>query len=328
MDPQIVQNIRYKLQKRVSRLRSVDTQILFMISLLQFWKYFDKQSMLIGVISQLSAEYADIDSQIDGLFSDGDVLYGETEEEAAYIGYKVLRRLSESTDERVLISLLRKYNPHSGLDELLETVRELFLEPFYEFIDEQIDEQRATLSLIYRYKHRSEWFHRDALLELSRVERLGEKKLSLNLYSYLYDKGIDFSIEPSSITGEIDLISAQKSDDPLLLDVKIFDGNDRGKAYIRKGFGQIYTYTQQHNEAFGYLLIFNVSERQLRFSLKIAGNVPQVTYNHKTIFIVTIDIFAHEKPVSQRKPISAIEIAEEELIETIPDAVKKTNETD
>ncbi len=41
MDPQLVQNIRYKLQKRISRLNSVETIESFIYTLAQFWKYFD-----------------------------------------------------------------------------------------------------------------------------------------------------------------------------------------------------------------------------------------------------------------------------------------------
>jgi len=171
------------------------------------------------------------------------------------------------------------------------------------------------LALLMRYKHRSEWFQREKLWEYSKIERRAEKALALDLYSYLYDQGIDFVIEPSSITGEIDLIASQDTDDPVLLDAKVFDGEGRGKSYIRKSFNQIYTYTQQYNEPFGYLVIYKTCERDLRFSLKQSGNIPSLVHNHKTIFLITIDIYPHPKPVSQRPPIQATEIAEKELIE-------------
>jgi len=121
------------------------------------------------------------------------------------------------------------------------------------------------------------------------------------------------------LTRSIDLIAAQHTDDPVLLDAKVFDGDSRGKSYIRKGFNQIYTYTQQHNEPFGYLVIYKICEKDLRFSLKESGNIPLVVHNHKTIFLITIDIYPHPKPVSQRPPIQATEITEEELIEITPE---------
>jgi hypothetical protein len=147
--------------------------------------------------------------------------------------------------------------------------------------------------------------------------RRAEKLLALDLYEYLHDQGINFMIEPSSLQGEIDLIAAQGSNDPLLADTKIFDATSRGKPYIRKGFNQIYTYTQQYNEPFGYLIIFKTVETDLRFVLSVTGNVPMVMHNHKTLFLITIDIFPNPKPVSQRNPIEAVEITEEELVKTI-----------
>jgi hypothetical protein len=98
---------------------------------------------------------------------------------------------------------------------------------------------------------------------------------------------------------------------------RFFYGEGRGKAYIQKGFNQIYTYTQQYNEPFGYLLIYKTCEKDLRFSLKLSSNISMIMHNHKAIFLITIDLYPHEKPVSQRPPLKATEITEDELIEII-----------
>ena len=246
----------------------------------------------------------------------GSALYGETEEEAAAIGYRVLRRAADlGSDMNPLALAYRGVQWPSSDHEAILAVREEFLQPFYQYIDEQLDDQRAMLALLLRYKHRSEWFHREALWKLSQIERRrGESQLAMDLYSYLYDQGIDFTIEPSSITGEVDLIAAQGTDDPMLLDAKIFDGEGRGKAYMRKAFRQIYTYTQQHNEPFGYLAIYKTTDRDLCFSLPVRSHIPTMVHNHKTIFFVTIDIFPYEEPVSRRAPLQAIVITHEELV--------------
>lgn len=317
MEPQLVQNIRYKLQKRISRLNYVDSIESFVFTLAQFWKYFDQQDILVGIKDSLLPQFPEIENDINQIFQNKQGQYGETEEEAAAIGYCALRRLIDLKDIRQVLLIADQYGRSTDSHEALECIREIFLEPFYEYVDEQLDDQRAMLALLIRYKHRSEWFKRDYLWKLSQTERRGEKELALNLYSYLFDQGIDFIIEPSSISGEIDLIASQNTDDPLLLDTKIFDGDGRGKAYIRKGFNQIYTYTQQYNEPFGYLLIYKISERDLRFSLRMSSNIPMVIHNHKTIFLITIDLYPHDKPVSQREPIKATEITEEELVEII-----------
>ena len=227
--------------------------------------------------------------------------------------------MSNNNNPTIFLTLARQYGPSSKISEALETFRDVFLEPFYEYLDESLDDQRAMLALLFRYKHRCEWFHRERLWNMIQQDsRRAEKLLALDLYEYLHNQGIDFNIESSSLTGEIDLIAAQGSDDPLLLDTKIFDADSRGKNYICKGFNQIYTYTQQYNEPFGYLIIYRIAEADLRFSLStISRNIPIVIHNHKSLFLITIDIYPHAKPVSQREPLKVVEITESELIRTI-----------
>lgn len=315
MDPFYVQNLRYKLQKRIGRLNyaSVDA---FGVVLRQFWRFFDQQPMFVGIAQELQARVPTAQVSADKILS-CEALFGETEEEAAAIGCAVLRRLQDNDTENLLINLGLRYNHTVKLDSALELVRQIFLEPFYEYVDEQLDDQRAMLSLLMRYKHRSEWFHRDRLSEL--CKQGGEKELALDLYAYLYDQGIDFMIEPSSLTGEVDLIAAQDTDDPLLLDTKVFDGSSRGKHYIRKGFRQVYTYAQQYNQPCAYLVIFKDSDHDLRFSLNHTGDVPVVLYNHKSIFLITIDIYQHSLPVSKRTPLNAVEIRDEDFVGIIQD---------
>jgi len=317
MDPQLVQNLRYKLQKRVRRLNSVGVDI-FAPTLRQFWTFFDERPMYSGVARSLMFRFPNASKTMERILA-GEALVGASEEESAAIGHEILRSVAREDRNVDIFQLAYPYGQPSQLGDALELVREIFLEPFYEYVDESLDDQRAMLALLLRYKHRSEWFHRSYLWNLVQTEsQKAEKSLALDLYSFFYDQGIDFTIEPSSLTGEIDLIAAQGSSDPLLADAKVFDADGRGKAYIRKAFRQIYSYTQQYNEAFGYLMIFKTGEKDLRFSLKATNtDIPVVCYNHKTIFLITVDIYQYPKPVSQRSPLSTIEVTEEELITTV-----------
>jgi len=316
MDPQIIQNYRYKLQKRIRRLNSVNREM-FIPALRQFWDFFECNQIFSGIIIPLVSHFPQLDGTVENIFN-GEGIVFNTEEEAAVIGYAVLKRVVRSDNRTGFLHLAQPYGPPSNLDELLETFRDVFLEPFYEYLDESLDDQRVMLALLFRYKHRCEWFCRDRLWDMIQKDsQRAEKLLALDLFEYLHDQGINFTIEPSSITGEIDLIAAQDSDDPLLADTKIFDAVSRGKTYILKGFPQIYTYTQQYNEPFGYMIIFKIVEKELRFSLSTTGNVPMVIHNYKSLFLITIDIYPHPKPVSQREPIKAIEITEKELVQTI-----------
>ncbi len=85
-------------------------------------------------------------------------------------------------------------------------------------------------------EQKCEWFQRTKLYEawLENTQK-GEKILALHLYEYMHDQGVDFSIEPTSASGEADLVSAQTSDEPLIADAKIFNpAKSKGKNYIAR----------------------------------------------------------------------------------------------
>jgi hypothetical protein len=315
---QITNNLRYLLKKRIDKFNTRKNEKFF-THLTYFWQFIDSQPTYLGIIESLITKYPDLDQDIERILR-GEALVGNSEEYSAAMGYAILRKLSDQDIfDSKFSQIAQSYFDYSNEDNYPARIRDIFLMPLHDYLDEQLDNPRIVLNLLTRYKQRCEWFYRDNLIELIRSNtRKSEKLLALNLYSYLHDQGLDFTIEPSSIYGEIDLIASQGTDDPLLADAKIFDANGRGKSYIHKAFNQIYTYTQQFNEPFGYLIIFKVVENDLCFSLSNnSSRVPAINFNNKTIFFIVIDIFEYPKPVSQRNPLKVITISEEDLIKKI-----------
>jgi hypothetical protein len=342
MDSQIIQDLRSKLEKRIKRLNSVEMDF-FLPILKQFWAFFDDHPIYRSLGDVLSASYPEAKAIAKSVLN-GENQFSEIEGENAAMSYHVLRLILEKCEENNLFNFhtfqecvwdiaCAYTGGNSGripnnVPEAFEKFRDIFIYTFYTYLDEQLDQRSAILGLLLRYKHRCEWFYREDLNQIAQGDsRKAEKLLSMNLYSYLHDQGLNFHIEPSSITGEIDLIAAQGSNDPLLADAKVFDADGRDKRYIRKGFNQIYTYTQQYNEPCGYLIIFRITDRDLHFSLpQQFHGIPAITYNHKTIFLITIDICHHEKSVSQRKPLEAITITQEDLISEVEESEDGTGD--
>jgi hypothetical protein len=126
MDPQYIQNLRYKLQKRISRLNGVDTADSFIFTLVQFWKFFDRHPTFTGIMQELLSKYPNINNDIDRVFN-GEGLYGETEEEAAALGYGVLRKLTREKLSDVGFAYGRSSSDHPAKD----AIREIHLDPFY-----------------------------------------------------------------------------------------------------------------------------------------------------------------------------------------------------
>ena len=161
------------------------------------------------------------------------------------------------------------------------------------------------------------------LQEAKQDTRQGEKHLANSLYSYLHDQGIQFQIEPQSASGRIDLISNQSGKDRLVADAKIFNlegGQDRG--YIIKGFRQVYDYTKDYNESFGYLVIFKTCEQDLSIPTQHQeSSFPFITHNNKTIFFVVIDLFDYPESASKRGKLQAYEITPQQFVEALDTAV-------
>lgn len=260
-------NLRNKFEKRARTLQSASFNS-FPNVLQDFWMFFKNEHLLFTIGENLQTKFPDLNEKVRSLLSSRIKIQTNSEEESIAFAFEVLSQMSEKISDLgsfrgalqasvfpTEFSVFDYQNRQHEVDKnYLETFKERYLESFCLYVEEQIEnteskfkEQSKILNLLLRFKHRSEWFFLSELCkiyesETSNQTRKAEKMLALNLYSYLYDQGIDFFIEPSSNRGAIDLISLQTNpDECLLADVKIFDGVSRGKSYICKGFKQIYT---------------------------------------------------------------------------------------
>ncbi len=319
MDKEYIQNVRYKLQKRIRRVNSSEYQIFHYI-LKQCWGFLHDQPLFLGIMQELSLKSNCVAEDVEKIFSGRNTIVFDSEEENAAAAYLVIKRCVESDDEQIEISVARNYSNESKHNDALEAFKDIFLEPFYEYLDENLDDSGFILSLLRRYKHKCEWFLRNDLYSSwEKDTKKGEKLLALHLYEYLHDQGVEFSIEPTSASGEADLVSAQNTDDPLIADAKIFNPEKgKGKDYIAKGFRQIYTYTLDYNEPVGFLIIFKTCEEELKIpSANQAQMTPFVQHNNKTIFFIVVDVYPYEKSASKRGKLEFVELIEDALWENI-----------
>ena len=110
----------------------------------------------------------------------------------------------------------------------------------------------------------------DLRTKFSADTKKGEKTLACDLYSYLHDQGLEFSIEPASISGRADLVSAQNGPDRLVADVKVFEPQrSKGMEYLRSGFNQVYQYIKDFNDSFGYLVVFKTCHDDLSINARV-----------------------------------------------------------
>jgi hypothetical protein len=237
------------------------------------------------------------------------------------MGYLMLRRLAEDPQETNPMKIARKLDQSvTKYDEAADLLRSMFLEPFYEYLDEHIDDQQAILYFLGRYKQRCEWFHAESLRRAVTDDTLrGEKTLARDLYEYLHSQGIEFHIEPRSASGIPDFLADQVGDDRVIADTKLFwPEKGKGKPYILSGFHQAYTYACDYHEPFAHLVIYKMCSEALNFlTPETAASFPSFTVNNKTIFFVVVDICHHGASASKRGTMRSVDITPEDLVRSI-----------
>jgi hypothetical protein len=324
MESDYLQTIRYKLQKRVRNLKSTN-EALYRSSLNRFWNFLTSIPIFELILQDLEIKYAYVDvaakKWVD-INCDSLPTFSLEDENAALCLFILKRILNDSELQKIdnlEVRIGSKFLGEVYSDNGLESFNENVIVPLYDYIDESIDDRRSILSVILKYKQRTEWFYSKELFQLweGNTSR-GEKFLQKDLYKYLFDKGIDFVLEPSSNGGEIDLIENQK-EKRLLVEVKIFNPEkSKGIKYIASGFRQLYDYTLNYNEPFGYLIIFKTSDEHLVFNLENEDKYFQcLTHNNKTIFIVVVDLYEYENSASKRGILKNLEISKENLIQSL-----------
>ena len=275
--------------------------------------------MLAAVAEQLRTCFPDATARAANLIEQlhrGPVELPDDEREWAAVAYGVLRQFAGEQDSRAVARYVPMQSG-SKYNEFLEAFNALYFDPFYEYVDERLDDPRFVLSQLIRFKHLCEWFRRAELFQLwSNDTRRGEKLLGMKLYEFLFTEGIRIHIEPWSISGEADMVSSQEGPERLVAEAKIFNTErSKGADYIVQGFRQIYQYTLDHNEPTGYLVIFNTGNKQLRFAVSGAGEpVPYIIVSHKTIFFLVIDIFPYDTTASERPKPEIAEITEAQIV--------------
>ena len=318
MDTNVLQTLRYKLQKRLKRINTAGRQVYHDI-LVQTWGFLIGNSVTKGILDDLERRVPNAESNSEIMLS-GHLLTGATELEHVALCYWLIKRATSRTGADTELNLSWSFDHGTNTDEALSFFTESFVEPLFDYIDEQIDDHRTTLSLLRKYKHRVEWFFRkDLRKRFENDTPRGEKILAMDLYAYLHDQGLEFSIEPTSMSGEADLISAQTGTERLVADVKIFDpGRSKGLSYLHSGFNQVYQYTKDYNDPFGYMVIFKTCAEDLSVNaLHQDSSVPFFTHNNKSIFVLVIDIFDYPVSASKRGALKSYELIESDLIRTL-----------
>jgi hypothetical protein len=165
------------------------------------------------------------------------------------------------------------------------------LDGLYEWIDEKIDSRNAVLGLLVKYKQRSEWFGRERLRLLA--DGGGERALAVDLQQYIFDQGVEFTIEPTSSSGEPDLVLRDTDDSHVILDAKYIPVGAPPSEFKRKlshGFHQVARYCHDFNEPVGYLVVFLADSKAPTLPLSVQDGFSFLEVNGKLVYYVPVAI--------------------------------------
>jgi hypothetical protein len=140
------------------------------------------------------------------------------------------------------------------------------IEPFVEYLEERIGTASQTLYLLERLKRRIETFDGAGLLVKYKDDPgHGEAIYDRYIRKFLFDQGVDYVLsQPRSASGDADIVAALESEDALVEETKLYNGDPYGVSYLRKGFNQAIQYAHDYSKTVSHLIIINLSEDNLQ----------------------------------------------------------------
>ena len=309
--------LRYELQVRKNRVLNSTSQT-YTTELTRFFNFILGEPLLSGILGELRVNLPDFDSW----YKTGGIKKGiylpDNDLDAVKLDLVILEKLLSDNDLNIIMNLAGYTGCYdTNITLMVSHSLNLFFSPFVEYIDSKIEDNDSIIYLLEKFKKFTEWFEQRYFFDL--YQSLGEAGLDRAVRKFLFQNGIEYPFsDPKSPSGKADIVSDIDTEDPLVLEIKVYDPTKSYKQdYIKKGFRQAYKYSNDYNKNVGYLLVFNASEDLINIKLKneIGGNT-KIEFNGKILYIVIVDIYPDKPSASVHKKQNVIEINEDFLIST------------
>jgi len=238
----------------------------------------------------------------EGAFDEVDFSYGSpdfsflSEEDEAVFKFYFIEYLLAKPNSTIMGWLPSLVGGHTYSENISNYVEE-FIDPIVNFLADQLDESSSMLYLIERYKLRSEWFFKEQLTKAYRGKSSGgEAVLDKDLRLFLFDQGVEYPFStPHSASGRADVISMLHTDDPLVMEIKVYD-ESKGYKHNRiiSGFSQIVKYANDYHKNVGYLVVFVLDAVNFEIQgIEAEKGWPnRILFEGKTYYIVFINLNA------------------------------------
>jgi hypothetical protein len=246
-------------------------------------------------------------------------LYGD-EEKRICRSYLVIEDIvTESHDSNIIYSIGKQYmeGVQGTGEDCFKAFNELFFDPLKSYLFFQMETSTVIGDIFREYKDRTQWFTRNSLYQLAISDPgKSERSLLADMRGYLYDNGIQAIVEPASPAGRPDYVGVlNESSSKILVEGKVFDGEDRSKKYLARGFEQLRNYLKDYHDHAGYLVVFNLSPKHLDFETgETREGFPVLLVDNRVIYFIVIEIYDHDQPASTRPKAETIKISRDDLV--------------
>ena len=256
-------------------------------------------------------------------------LTSQTIEEHASVCLRILRAAA-TRPEIDFYSLLAIYLTKEYYDHRYENYERIVVDiiktkaakALYEYLDEHLDGINAASGLLQKYKQNVEWFERRLLRDIAEDpnETHGsERALARHLQHYIFNQGVEFFIEPSSASGEVDLLLRNSDGGYVIIDAKYIGANVPPSKIIRQlagGFNQVKIYCSDHNQAEGFLIVFVNADISIDIKLEQDNSFSYLKIGEYIIYYVEINI-SDRLSASKLGKAKIISIARDKLTKAI-----------
>ena len=304
-----LQNLRIRLQEKRNRLYRCDHRT-YPSELGYLIQFLDENPYLKGLLNAMEAEEtAEFDIWVESAFSRSEAIrFPKTEAGRAKMCLGIIKQCANDQRYNQLFHWGRQLGGDLNLNEVCASITENAVDPLINFLHDRIEEAGNVLFVMERFKRKTEWFsRRDLFQQYVENTSAGETHLDQALRLGLFEGGIDYPFsQPDSPSGKADVVALLGSDDPLVLEVKVFDpARNRNVRHLQQGFHQILRYADDYNQNVGYLVIFNCSDGRLVVADGASEDTEspsRIVYANKTFFVFVIDVNPHTSSASKENP--------------------------
>jgi hypothetical protein len=306
--------LRTNLQEWKNQLYKSDIRD-FADNLVFFYNKGSKEVILNILLTDIMAKHPLTDENLEGYmeqFSRNQVKYQDETHRLSYFIH-IFYYFAKKQKNPAYYTLFHG-QPNNNMKDFLDRI----ITPIVNYLHESLDSVNTILYILEKYKLRTEWFTKDSLKEKynnvsnKQYEQVFEDDIRL----YLFDQGIDYPFStPKSASGRPDIISLIDTEDPLVMEIKVYDSEkEYKKDRIINGFTQIVKYANDYNKNVGYLVVFNLDN----IEIEIENNEPdkkwpnRVIFNGKTYYIIIINL-NYDVSASKQKTLNKITLTLNDL---------------